>query len=248
LYAWEWQAKTGMNGDQETAAVAEPLTYLGSKIREARHSRGLTLKDLAGKVGLTASHISQIERGLTGPSVSAFWNIATALDVPMEYFFNHEGDQLAVAQSTVSAHTMLSSRQSGVPPSGQGPSPEAVEASRRGRTNGNQASPVVLPGGRETINIVGGIQWQKLTPTDEDAFEFLELHYPPGASSGDLAYAHRGREFGRVLQGTLLVELGFARHTLQPGDSIAFDCSIPHRFINVGNEPFVGIWVILDRL
>jgi transcriptional regulator with XRE-family HTH domain len=163
LYAWEWQAKTGMNGDQETAAVAEPLTYLGSKIREARHSRGLTLKDLAGKVGLTASHISQIERGLTGPSVSAFWNIATALDVPMEYFFNHEGDQLAVAQSTVSAHTMLSSRQSGVPPSGQGPSPEAVEASRRGRTNGNQASPVVLPRSRETINIVGGIQWQKLT-------------------------------------------------------------------------------------
>lgn len=123
-----------------------------------------------------------------------------------------------------------------------------AEALDRNKPSSGDVSPVVLPTERETINIIGGIQWQRLTPSNEEAIEFLELHYPPGASSGDLAYQHRGREFGRVLQGTLLVELGFARYTLREGDAIAFDCSIPHRFTNIGDDAFIGIWVILDRL
>jgi transcriptional regulator with XRE-family HTH domain/mannose-6-phosphate isomerase-like protein (cupin superfamily) len=230
---------------QETREVVEPLTYLGRKIREARRLRDLTLKELAGKVGLTASHISQIERGLTGPSVSSFWNIASALEVPMEYFFNHEEDQSTGSLSVPSARALLSKQ--GIAEN-EGPERSQGVVGGLGWVRAsNEASPVVLPGDRETINIVGGIQWQKLTPKNDDAIEFLELHYPPGASSGDLAYAHRGREFGRVLQGTLLVELGFSKYRLEPGDAIAFDCSVPHRFINVGEDLFIGVWVILDR-
>jgi transcriptional regulator with XRE-family HTH domain len=210
------------------------------KIREARRLRSLTLQELAGKVGLTASHISQIERGLTSPSVSALLGIAGALDLPMEHFFAHEQDGPTVATSIASAHALLSRQ---TPNGNGGQSADSPSRSRSGEKN-----PVVVPEDRETINIIGGIQWQRLTPTNEEAVEFLELHYAPGASSGEQAYAHRGREFGRVLQGTLLVELGFAKYTLHEGDAITFDCSVPHRFINVGDEPFVGIWVILDRL
>ena len=235
-----------MNGDQETAAVVERLTHLGVKIREARRLRALTLQELAGKVGLTASHISQIERGLTSPSVSALLSIAGALDLPMEHFFAHKDDGFAVMPSVATAHAMLS-KHAGNDNGGPDQSQTGGDAYGRSRANGNESSPVVLPADRETINIIGGIQWQRLTPTNEEAIEFLELHYPPGASSGDLAYAHRGREFGRVLQGTLLVELGFSKHTLEPGDAITFDCSIPHRLTNIGDEAFVGIWVILDR-
>ncbi len=202
--------------------------------------RGLTLQELAGKVGLTASHISQIERGLTSPSVSALLSIAGALDLPMEHFFAHEQDAPMIARSVLSAHALLTRQ----PAPGNGS--QGAEASTRSRSG--EKSPVVIPEDRETINIIGGIQWQRLTPTNEEAIEFLELHYAPGASSGEHAYAHRGREFGRVLQGTLLVELGFSRYTLHEGDAITFDCSIPHRFTNIGDDPFIGVWVILDRL
>jgi transcriptional regulator with XRE-family HTH domain/mannose-6-phosphate isomerase-like protein (cupin superfamily) len=231
-----------MSEDQEALEVADRLSQLGLKIREARKLRSLTLTELAGRVGLTASHISQIERGLTSPSVSCLLGIAGALDLPMEYFFANGTDSagpVASAPSVARAHTMLAMRGGAV-------NDGALDLERN-RLSARDTAPVVLPDERETINIIGGIQWQRLTPTNEEAVEFLELHYPPGASSGDLAYAHRGREFGRVLQGTLLVELGFAKYTLREGDAIAFDCSIPHRFTNIGDDLFIGIWVILDR-
>jgi DNA-binding XRE family transcriptional regulator len=44
------------------------LTRIG-KMREARHQRGPTLQQLAQNVSLSASHISQIERGITSPRV-----------------------------------------------------------------------------------------------------------------------------------------------------------------------------------
>jgi uncharacterized cupin superfamily protein len=56
-----------------------------------------------------------------------------------------------------------------------------------------------------------------------------------------------GREFGLVLAGELTVELGFERYVLQPGDSIAFDSTMPHRMINTGQIPVQAIWVVLDR-
>lgn len=82
-----------MTEDRESQAPADPFTQLGLKIREARKLRNLTLTELAGRVGLTASHISQIERGLTSPSVSSLLSIAGALDLPMEYFFADDNER-----------------------------------------------------------------------------------------------------------------------------------------------------------
>jgi transcriptional regulator with XRE-family HTH domain len=234
-----------MSGEPKEVESGDHVTRLGQKIREARRLRSLTLRELADKVGLTPSHISQIERGMTNPSVSSLWSLASALDLRMDYFFPHESPMPSVP----GAHAMLGRGRTtvddGRPQEAQAKG--VVDALERFRSPSPDYPPIVLPGSRETINIIGGIEWQRLTPRNEEAIEFLELHYPPGASSGELAYAHRGREYGRVLEGTLLVELGFAKYTLTPGASIAFDCSIPHRFINIGDEPFVGVWVILDR-
>ena len=44
-----------------------PLKEIGLKIREVRKDKGVTLNDLAKKVGVTASLISQVERGVGGP-------------------------------------------------------------------------------------------------------------------------------------------------------------------------------------
>ena len=62
-------------------------TAIGSRIRERRHSRPLTLKQLANRTGLSVSLISQIELGKSAASMSTLHKLATALQMDMTYFF-----------------------------------------------------------------------------------------------------------------------------------------------------------------
>ena len=52
----------------------------GSRIREMRKRRGLTLKEVAETTGYTIGHISQIERDLKSPSLVALRKIAACLN------------------------------------------------------------------------------------------------------------------------------------------------------------------------
>lgn len=63
---------------------------LGKCLRALRNERGLTLVQLGQQVGLSASYLSQIERGITMPSLSKLTTIASALDVGMGYFFEDD--------------------------------------------------------------------------------------------------------------------------------------------------------------
>jgi DNA-binding NtrC family response regulator len=60
---------------------------LGSKIRQLRKERSLTLKQLANKTALSVSLISQIELGKSAASVSTLRKLATALGVSMSHLF-----------------------------------------------------------------------------------------------------------------------------------------------------------------
>jgi transcriptional regulator with XRE-family HTH domain len=60
---------------------------IGDGIRRLRRRRNLTLADLAGDAGLTPSALSQIERGVTDPSVGTLRRLARALEVPVFQFF-----------------------------------------------------------------------------------------------------------------------------------------------------------------
>ncbi len=54
---------------------------LGRRIKLLRVSRGLTLKDLEERGGISATHVSEIERGKASPTVGALAKIARALDL-----------------------------------------------------------------------------------------------------------------------------------------------------------------------
>lgn len=62
-------------------------TVVGGRIRELRHSRPLTLKQLANRTGLSVSLISQIELGKSAASMSTLRKLATSLQTRMTYFF-----------------------------------------------------------------------------------------------------------------------------------------------------------------
>lgn len=61
---------------------------IGEKINELRNSQGMTLKDLSEKVNLSASFISQAERGLTSITINTLKKIAEALNTELGYFFD----------------------------------------------------------------------------------------------------------------------------------------------------------------
>ncbi|TCS50618.1 XRE family transcriptional regulator [Primorskyibacter sedentarius] len=60
---------------------------LGQDIRALRNTRGMTLEELAKGAGKSLGWLSQVERGLSTPSVDDMHRIAQLLDVPMSIFF-----------------------------------------------------------------------------------------------------------------------------------------------------------------
>ena len=60
---------------------------LGRDLRGLRKARGITLKELALKIGRSVGFLSQIERGISEPSMSDLRRIANAFDVPTSWFF-----------------------------------------------------------------------------------------------------------------------------------------------------------------
>lgn len=56
---------------------------VGDSIRKIRIHKGMSIKQLSEITGLTSSHISQVERGLASPSLSALEMISGAFGLPI---------------------------------------------------------------------------------------------------------------------------------------------------------------------
>lgn len=65
---------------------------IGAKLREARLKAGLTMVEVAEKVGMTSSHISQVERNIASPSIGALVRICDALDIRVASLFLSKDD------------------------------------------------------------------------------------------------------------------------------------------------------------
>lgn len=63
---------------------------IGNKISEVRKKRGYSIREFAKNVDLSASLLSQIERGLANPSLNTLRMIAEGLDIPLYTLFIDE--------------------------------------------------------------------------------------------------------------------------------------------------------------
>lgn len=88
------------------------IMNLGQKIKARRKELGLSLRELAEQVSLTASFLSQVERGLASPSIDSLRAISKALNVPVFHFLidmegynpvtrNDERRQLILPQASI---------------------------------------------------------------------------------------------------------------------------------------------------
>jgi len=66
---------------------------VATRLRELREGRGISMRSLAAKSGLSANALSMIERGKTSPSVSTLYKLADALGVSITTFFELEQEK-----------------------------------------------------------------------------------------------------------------------------------------------------------
>ncbi len=198
---------------------------LGARLREERDRRGLSLRELARRLEVSPSLVSQIETGKTQPSVRTLYAIVTELGVSLDEVF-------APSDGTAAASRPLQAR-SGDDRTG------AVESLGR----------VQRAEDRRVIDLGSGVRWERLTTWNDRDVDFLYAIYEVGGSSspdGSLM-RHDGREFGVVISGSLGVTVGFEEYVLGPGDSISFNSAIPHRLHNDGDEVVNAIWIVIGR-
>jgi transcriptional regulator with XRE-family HTH domain len=217
-----------------------PTHGIGERLARLRAERGVKVSALARAVGVSPSLISQIERGQSRPSVSTLFELAQALDVPVDAFFRDDGGIPAAAAPAAEASAPASPRR---------PTPAEIRAAALDGPGPVPERPrhryLVRRDDRDVIEIEGGVRWESLTPQPLDELEFLELVYEGGAESSPRLYRHPGTEMVVVLSGRLDIHVGFERYELGPGDSIHFPSSMPHRYVNPTEETARAVTVIL---
>jgi len=231
----------------------DPGTGLGPRLRLVREGRALSVRELARRVGCSASLISQVERGLSVPSVGVLYSLASQLDCSLDYLLFGIGTE-AEPPGGPGARAMagMASRAAGEVPGGfrgevpvvaPGEAPEAAAGADAPRSDG-----VVQRGcDRRIIDLASGVRWERLTPGADDRVDFLEVIYSPGGHSTDerRPLRHEGREYGLILSGTLRANVGFETYELKAGDSVAFDSSTPHEYWNTTDDHVHAVWVVV---
>jgi transcriptional regulator with XRE-family HTH domain len=61
--------------------------HVGAKIRQARVLRGMSQTALADRLGVTFQQVQKYEKGTNRVGASRLWNVASALALPIEFFF-----------------------------------------------------------------------------------------------------------------------------------------------------------------
>jgi transcriptional regulator with XRE-family HTH domain len=203
---------------------------MGDHLRAARRRRHLSLRDLAGRLGLSPSLISQVETGRAKPSVSTLYAIANELDVSLDELLFNDAGRAGRGAPDAGERIVPIAR----PPATAGPS---------------TALPVQRAADRKVIRLASGVIWERLTTESVPGIDFLHVTYEVGgASSPEHEFQrHGGHEWGFVISGKLGVTIGFDEHELEPGDSISIDSTVPHRLYNRGTVPVHGIWFVLGR-
>ncbi len=210
---------------------------VGSRVRAERLSQKIGVRELARRVGVSASLISQVELGKASPSVGTLYAIVNELGLSLdELLFQQGGSRRRPGfPAAGSSSGAPSTADDGGPPAAQRPA--------------GGVDPVVRRGGGKAIELASGVRWERLTPETPQDVDFLSVEYEVGGAScpEDSLMRHSGKEYGHVTSGRLGVTIGFETYELGPGDSISFESTMPHRLFTIGDEPARAIWFVVGR-
>jgi transcriptional regulator with XRE-family HTH domain len=76
---------------KKVSAEEDDEYRFGEKVKAIRSRKKLSLRDLAERTGLSVGMLSQIERGVTNPSLKTLTKLRVGLGIPLSAFFDDEG-------------------------------------------------------------------------------------------------------------------------------------------------------------
>jgi transcriptional regulator with XRE-family HTH domain len=76
---------------QPPAAESQPAPAFGARLRAAREAAGISLRELARRLDVTPSLLSQVERDLAQPSVGTLWAVVAELGISLDALFGPDG-------------------------------------------------------------------------------------------------------------------------------------------------------------
>jgi transcriptional regulator with XRE-family HTH domain len=226
--------KPETDGDGRGSTGRESLAGpVGERLRAHRTEAGMSLRALARDIGVSPSLISQIEHGKATPSVGTLYAIVSKLGISFdELFFDEPRGAAERPEAQVERQADSGSERT---PSSHWQAPSE--------------GPVLRSRNRLTLTLATGVRWERLTALHDPGVEFLHCTYPVGGEScpADKLMTHSGSEYGIVLEGKLGATVGGEDYELEPGDSIAFESTTPHRIWAIGEQAAVAIWTVVGR-
>lgn len=175
---------------------------VGARLRRVRVERGFSIRELARRVGCSASLISQVERGITTPSASVIYSLASELGVSLDSLFE------------VAPRPGLTAWGRARGPDGAGIVQRAADRRAIDLLTGVRWERLT-PNHDEKVDFLEVVY----APGGQ-------------SSDNGRAVRHDGREYLLVLQGELEAVIGFDTLLLAEGDSLAFDPATPHHYRN----------------
>jgi transcriptional regulator with XRE-family HTH domain len=198
--------------------TTEHLDGIGDRLRTERTKAGISQRELARRLGLSASLISQLESGLSKPSVGTLYAIVTELDLSLDKLLRGDDNPRRSDADAEAAGAGAAS------PLGHPDDRKSIDLASGVRWE------------------------QLTSDTEQGVDFLHAIYEVGGASTPDESLMrHHGREYGYVVSGRMGIQLGFELFELHPGDSIAFDSTEPHRLFNMGDEPVHAIWFVVGR-
>jgi transcriptional regulator with XRE-family HTH domain len=80
-------------------------------------------------------------------------------------------------------------------------------------------------------------------PSKDRRLQAYLAEFHPVAPDDTRRHEHAGIEMVYLFEGRLAIEIGKEAHTLEAGDAITFDASVPHEYRRVGKKPCRAIVV-----
>ncbi len=191
-----------------------------SQLRKARKERGLTLEQLAKKVGCSKSYISQMENDAAKPSVTMLGKLSEALHWQVTDFFYDEIHNNKDTNTSSNGRSRITKMNCLVP--------------------ANERRVIEYPDGKTRSQFLTRAVYQKKMQP------ILTIIEPGGQSNADdqMMHPEGSQEFIMVLKGEIVFKADGQQFILSKGDTFYFDGDIPHHWVKVSEEvaEVVFVW------
>ena len=188
---------------------------IGRRIHALRQKNALSLREMAQQSGLTASFLSQVERGVVNSSIESLRRITNSLGVTMVQLLDSEDDTTSDTPLETGAHAAHATLEKRVVTY----SPVIVRANNRPK--------LLLP--------TSGVTIEMLTSSRAHKAEVFLSRLAPGTEILAQPLSEATEQFVFVLTGALRIELAHADSVLDCGDAIYYDGATVQRFACVGD-------------